>query len=171
MHRRRGGRDTAATRRRPPGARERCEGKSHMCASGLGGCIVQGFAGPPACREAAGDETLYRVFGGMRGIVGCFFSFEDPAGVSAAEFNANIAKWGDPGLYVARFRPQAGTPMHVGRIDPGFAGPGLDAFVGSNPDAQQVWIELRHVLGALTLVGRPRTLLQERAAVLREGRR
>lgn len=137
------------------------------------GWIGKGFAEPPTYREAAGGETLYRVFGGTSGIVGTFFSLVDPADVSSAEFNSNIVKWGNRCLYVARFKVQAGTPMYVGRVDQGFAPPGMDdddgSWVGGNRDALQVWIDRRHVLTTLTLLGRPRTLLQDRTVVLRGG--
>ena len=137
------------------------------------GWIGKGFAEPPTYREAVGGETLYRVFGGTSGIVGEFFSLVDPADVSSAEFNSNIVKWGNRCLYVARFKVQAGTPMYVGRVDQGFAPPGMDdddgSWVGGNRDALQVWIDRRHVLTTLTLLGRPRTLLQDRTVVLRGG--
>ena len=137
------------------------------------GWIGKGFVEPPTYREAVGGETLYRVFGGTSGIVGEFFALVDPADVSSAEFNSNIVKWGNRCLYVARFKVQAGTPMYVGRVDQGFAPPGMDdddgSWVGGNRDALQVWIDRRHVLTTLTLLGRPRTLLQDRTVVLRGG--
>jgi hypothetical protein len=144
-----------------------------MSAYSVNGFIDKGFAEPPAFREAQGGETLHRVFGGSSGIVGSFFSLDDPANVSSAEFNANIVKWGNLCLYVARFQVRAGTPMYVGRIAQDHAAPGAwegeDLFVGGNRNSLQVWIELRRVLTSLTLIGKPHTLLQDRTVVLREG--
>lgn len=143
-----------------------------MSAYSLDGFISLGFAEPPTYREADGGETLYRVFGGGSRIVGSFFSFDDPVTVSSAEFNANIVKWGNSCLYVARFNVRAGTPMYVGRIDQSWAPPGVggDVFLGGNRNALQVWIEAKRALLSLTLIGTPRTLLQDRTVVLREGR-
>lgn len=145
-----------------------------MSAISVDGFISKGFAEPPVYREARGTETLHRVFGGSSDIVGSFFTLDDPVDVSSAEFNSNIVKWGNLCLYVARFTVQAGTPMYVGRVDQSWVRPGMDdgvdVFVGGNRDALQVWIERRRVLTSLSLVGRPRTLLQDRAVMSREGR-
>jgi hypothetical protein len=131
----------------------------------LVGYLDKGFVEPPRRCKAEGTETLHRIFGGECSIVGNYFHLEDPATVSSAEFDTALVKWGGPSLYVARFRVGAGTPLYIGRVD--WNGPRCPRATGLHPvgnrAAAQVWIDLRHVLTRLTLVGRPCTLLQARA--------
>lgn len=135
-----------------------------MSTRGLADYIEKGFAAPPLRSKASGSETLHRIFGGACGIVGSYFFLEDPASVSSPEFDAAIAKWSGPCVYVARFRVGEGTTMHVGRID--WSRPDGAGALGWHPigdrDAPQVWIDLTQVLTRLVLIEKPRTLLQTR---------
>lgn len=134
-----------------------------------------GFSEPPAYKEAAGTETLYRVYGGGSRIIGSCYSFENPTSVSQAEFDSNIVKWGNLCLWVATFKPMKGTPMYVGRIDQSFerksgrdvenVDDGNDVFLGGRFNAQQVWIDPKRAIAYLSLIGNPRRLKQDKTVI------
>ena len=133
-----------------------------------------GFAEVPEYLEASGTENLYRVFGGATSqIIGQCYSFENPATVSAAEFDSNIVKWGNLCLYVAHFKPSKGTPMYYGRIDQSYSmkneGDGVERFMGGKADAKQIWIDPKRAITSLILVGEPRRLIQDKVVMSHAG--
>jgi len=135
----------------------------------------KGFSEQPVFHEADGTETLFRVYGGATSkIVGSCYSMSNPVTVSAAEFDANIVKWGNLCLYVATFKVSKGTPMYIGRIDQSYSrkdiDDGTDVFIGGNTNAKQVWIDPKKAMTHLILVGKPSRLQQDRMVVAREGR-
>lgn len=120
---------------------------------------------------------MFRVYGGATSkIIGSCYSLSNPVTVSAAEFDANIVKWGNLCLYVAAFKVWKGTPMYIGRIDQSYVRKGKDidggndVFIGGNRNAKQVWIDPKKAMTHLILVGKPSRLLQDRVVVSRGGR-
>ena len=106
-----------------------------------------GFLAKLSLVKATGEETLFRVFGGVTsGLFGSFYSETRPESVSDAEFNSNVVKFGNRCLYVASFSVLPGAPLLIGRVDPTYEMPeaddGVDVFVWGNFQATQVYIEL-----------------------------
>lgn len=117
----------------------------------------KGFAECPRFQEGTGNETVWRVCGGPTSLIfGSCYSFTKPTSVSAAEFDANIVKWGNLCRYFVGFQVRKGTPLWVGRIDQTYEradeDDGKDAFVWGNNESEQVWIDPKRAMSCLTLL-------------------
>lgn len=133
--------------------------------------LDSGFAEVPKYWPAEPGDMLYRVFGEDKYMLGSCFSLEEPRCVTAAEFSANIVKWGNRCLYVAAFKVLKPIPMWIGRIDQNFSrhdeGVPVGPIVGGNPHAVQAWMERKYAnRHNLELQEPVRRLLQDKTVVL-----
>jgi hypothetical protein len=104
-----------------------------------------GFVAAPIRSLATGAERVYRVHGGATqshgkpGGQGVFFSWQRPRRRWEAERLFAIAEWGNALLHVSTFTVPEGTPMWIGRVDPGDSyQPGWGA-TGSQVYVQNPW--------------------------------
>jgi len=131
----------------------------------------KGFAECPTYAEAKGNETLYRVCGGPTSrAYGSCYSLTKPTSVSAAEFDANIVKWGNRCYYFIAFRVLEGAPLYIGKIDQTYKrtdeDDGEDVFIWGNLDAKQVWIDPNKAPAYLTPLSLPQPLRQDVSVVV-----
>lgn len=85
-----------------------------------------GFANCPALSTASGDERLFRAWGGHPGrkwgntdLPGVCFSLDEATSRWHAEMLYSVMEYQNPVLYLTEFRVPAGTPLWIGRVDPG----------------------------------------------------
>lgn len=87
--------------------------------------LAEGFAHPPRLVHATHRQLVYRVWGGTATKLGSptrpgvCLSGRKPASRVDAERLFAVWEWGNSCLWVTTFEVIAGTPMFVGRVDPG----------------------------------------------------